>query len=321
MTEHSNPSAGSSDGSTPPTGDSAQAGTGASGYGQPNPGQGQGYPSDPAQGQPGQSSGQPDYGQQGYGQQGYGQQGYGQQGYGQDGYPPPSQGQPGYDQQGYGQPGPPQGYDAQAPGQQGYGQQPGYGQQGYGQAEYGQPSYGQPGYGQQGYAPSVGYGQAGYGQLALRNDYASWGKRVGAYLIDFIPALVGQAIFFVGYFSLIANMARASQTGTVSSAGSVPMVIGLIIMLAAIGWQIYNRWIVGGRTGQSWGKRVLKISLVSEETGQPIGPLNAFLRDLLHFLDGIFYVGFLWPLWDERKQTFSDKIMKTAVVDQPQRQP
>jgi uncharacterized RDD family membrane protein YckC len=316
MTEHSNPSAGSSDGSTPPTGDSAQAGTGASGYGQPNPGQGQGYPSDPAQGQPGQSSGQPDYGQQGYGQQGYGQQGYGQ-----DGYPPPSQGQPGYDQQGYGQPGPPQGYDAQAPGQQGYGQQPGYGQQGYGQAEYGQPSYGQPGYGQQGYAPSVGYGQAGYGQLALRNDYASWGKRVGAYLIDFIPALVGQAIFFVGYFSLIANMARASQTGTVSSAGSVPMVIGLIIMLAAIGWQIYNRWIVGGRTGQSWGKRVLKISLVSEETGQPIGPLNAFLRDLLHFLDGIFYVGFLWPLWDERKQTFSDKIMKTAVVDQPQRQP
>jgi uncharacterized RDD family membrane protein YckC len=97
----------------------------------------------------------------------------------------------------------------------------------------------------------------------------------------------------------------------------VPMIIGFVVMLASIGWQIYNRWITAGRTGQSLGKRVLKISLISEETGQPIGALNAFLRDLVHILDGFAYVGFLWPLWDEKKQTFSDKIMKTVVVDQP----
>ena len=47
----------------------------------------------------------------------------------------------------------------------------------------------------------------------------------------------------------------------------------------------------------------------------PIGPLNAFLRDLLHTLDGFAYVGYLWPLWDAKRQTFADKIMKTVVVD------
>ena len=92
------------------------------------------------------------------------------------------------------------------------------------------------------------------------------------------------------------------------------MLIGLAIMFLATGWTIYNRWLVGGRTGQSLGKRVTKIRLVSELTDAPIGPMNAFLRDLVHILDGMAYVGFLWPLWDDKRQTFADKIMRTVVV-------
>jgi uncharacterized RDD family membrane protein YckC len=92
------------------------------------------------------------------------------------------------------------------------------------------------------------------------------------------------------------------------------MIIGMVIMVAALGWTIYNRWITAGRTGQSLGKRITEISLISEETGRPIGALNAFLRDLVHILDGFAYIGYLWPLWDEKKQTFSDKLMKTIVV-------
>jgi uncharacterized RDD family membrane protein YckC len=26
-------------------------------------------------------------------------------------------------------------------------------------------------------------------------------------------------------------------------------------------------------------------------------------------------VGYLWPFWDDKKQTFADKIMRTIVVD------
>ena len=71
--------------------------------------------------------------------------------------------------------------------------------------------------------------------------------------------------------------------------------------------------MIAGRTGQSLGKRVTKIRLIGEETQAPIGARNAFIRDLVHILDWLTVVGYLW-LWDDEKQTFADKIMKTIVV-------
>jgi uncharacterized RDD family membrane protein YckC len=93
------------------------------------------------------------------------------------------------------------------------------------------------------------------------------------------------------------------------------MIVGTVLSLVALGWQIYNRWVLAGRTGQSVGKRVLKMVLIGDGTGRPIGVLNAFLRDLVHILDGFAYIGYLWPLWDEKRQTFADKLMRTIVVD------
>ena len=88
-----------------------------------------------------------------------------------------------------------------------------------------------------------------------------------------------------------------------------------VFEILAIALWGYNRWFVGGPTGQSWGRRALGIRLVSEETGQPIGATNSFVRDLAHLLDWIpCFIGYLWPLWDQKKQTFADKIIKTVVV-------
>jgi hypothetical protein len=57
------------------------------------------------------------------------------------------------------------------------------------------------------------------------------------------------------------------------------------------------------------------ITLLGEETGQPIGAGMAFVRDLAHILDSLpFYLGWLWPLWDGKRQTFADKVVKTVVV-------
>jgi uncharacterized RDD family membrane protein YckC len=88
----------------------------------------------------------------------------------------------------------------------------------------------------------------------------------------------------------------------------------LVFWLASLGYTVWNRWIMGGQ-GQSIGKKVVGMRLLSEETGQPIGTLNAFLRDICHFVDGIIcYVGYLFPLWDAKRQTLADKIMRTVVV-------
>ena len=77
-----------------------------------------------------------------------------------------------------------------------------------------------------------------------------------------------------------------------------------------------------GRTGQSWGKQVLNLRLVRMADGQPMGGGMCFLRDLLHILDALLcYLGFLWPIWDARRQClFSDKIMNTVVLAGAERQ-
>jgi uncharacterized RDD family membrane protein YckC len=216
-----------------------------------------------------------------------------QQSWGEGGWPQSTPPRGGYDQQG--------GYD-----------QPGYDQSGYGRsgpyAEPGQPygspsqAYGTPNqaYGQTptGYQPSPTsqYPAGGYGYS--QPPYASWLTRVGAYLVDALPVWVLLAI----------GAALAGHGG--AGAG-----IGIIFYLAALGWIGYNRWYRAGTTGQSLGKSATNVRLSNEQTGAPIGAGLAFLRDLAHIVDAIIcYVGFLFPLWDGKRQTLADKIVGTVVV-------
>lgn len=199
------------------------------------------------------------------------------------------------------QPPPPYGQQPPPPyGQPDYGQQPPpppYGQPQYGQQPYGQPGYGQP------------YGQPAYGVPS--GGYASWLQRVLAYLIDAM-------ILFVAYLPVLVGDAlttNASDTGNASGVGILLIVIGAIASIAVFVW---NVCLKGGRTGYTVGKGVLGIRLISESTGQPIGAGMAFVRQITHLLDSIpCYLGYLWPLWDGKRQTFADKILKTIVVNQP----
>lgn len=248
------------------------------------------YP--PNQGQPyGQ---QPNYGQ---GQQpGYGQQ---QPGYGQQ---QPSYGQP--QQPSYGQPQQPS--YGQQPQQPSYGQQPqqpSYGQQpqSYGQPQ--SPAYGQPAYG----TPQGGGYGGGYG---APQEYASWFHRVGATLVDglVVAPFSILAVLLGGTFSTEIDPATGLSTPSSPNA--------LYFIFLALGGllAIYNQVWLQGRTGQSWGKKALGIKLISENDGQPIGPLLVFVRSIVHILDAPCYIGYLWPIWDDKNQTFADKIMKTVVV-------
>ena len=127
-------------------------------------------------------------------------------------------------------------------------------------------------------------------------NYANWGQRAGAYLIDIAPNIV---LAIIGAIFL-----------------RVAFILYFLFLLASLAWTIYNRWITMGRTGQSLGKRTLNQKLISEASGQPIGAGMAFVRDLAHIVDSVIcYVGWLFPLWDAKRQTIADKIMSTVVVD------
>ena len=59
---------------------------------------------------------------------------------------------------------------------------------------------------------------------------------------------------------------------------------------------------------------MLGLRTVKAETGQPIGGGMGIVRAIAHIVDQIpCYLGFLWPLWDDKRQTFADKILGTVV--------
>ncbi|MFF7966183.1 RDD family protein [Streptomyces sp. NPDC007903] len=178
--------------------------------------------------------------------------------------------------------------------QQGYGQPQ---QPGYPQAPQGVPP--QPGYGYP-QAPPVpqqgGYGypqQPGYGYQ--QPQYANWGMRFLSRLIDSLLYLVPYILVMVG------------------GAKSIPalMIIGYIALIGLFVWQVIQE----GKTGQTVGKKVVGTRTLKEETGQPLGGGMAFVRQLAHFIDGLpCYLGYLWPAWDSKRQTFSDKVCGSIVI-------
>jgi len=143
-----------------------------------------------------------------------------------------------------------------------------------------------------------------YGAPGLVAPYAEWPLRVGATVVDvacnFGVILVGAIIAVI--LSHVAN-----------ALGTAFLILTYLAAFAFVIWQL----VVQGQTGQTIGKRVLSIRLVAETTGQPIGPGLSIGRAFLHAVDGIpCYLGYLWPLWDGKKQTFADKILHTVVLRQ-----
>lgn len=144
-------------------------------------------------------------------------------------------------------------------------------------------------------SPSPGYGDPTPGPLA------DWGTRVVSTLID---GAITTAV-------LIAGLILAFILGLISTAlGFLVGLLGYLVSIAASFYFIY----LTGACGQSPGKKLMGIKVVNEETGQVIGGGMGIVRGLAHFLDGIFFIGYLFPLWDPKRQTFADKIIKTVVL-------
>jgi uncharacterized RDD family membrane protein YckC len=207
---------------------------------------------------------------------------------------------------------------------------------------YGEPSpyggtvpqdpYGAPPASPSGGAPANPYGAPG-GQYGSGNaqpfghprdafaasGYASWISRVAASLIDGLLGAVAGLPLWIGYGILAANTTTSTDANGVKTAhvhgGAGPVILILFGVLTSAAFWIWNVCIKQGRTGATIGKGVLSIRLLGY-SGQPIGAGLSFVRQLAHILDSLAcYIGWLWPLWDARKQTFADKIMSTVVVN------
>lgn len=174
-----------------------------------------------------------------------------------------------------------------------------------------QPAYGQP----------AAYGQPGYGQSVVPSgNYAAWGSRVGASILDALIGLAVAAIpLIIGIVILSQGTVTEDANGFVTDTDINPLAfvfMGLGYILA-FAFGIWNQIIKQGKTGQTIGKGILGIKLIGEATGQPLGAGTTFIRQLCHVADSVCAIGYLWPLWDAKSQTFADKIMSSVVVQAP----
>ena len=142
--------------------------------------------------------------------------------------------------------------------------------------------------------PPPGYVAYGQHQPAGHGAYAGFWIRFLAALVDGI--LLGIATSFVG---AILGLDGNGING-------LNLVAGVI----------YFGLLEGGTTGQTLGKRVCNIRVIDANTGQAgIGVGRAIGRYFARWLSAIvLLLGYLWMLWDPKKQTWHDKLVSSIVV-------
>jgi uncharacterized RDD family membrane protein YckC len=97
-----------------------------------------------------------------------------------------------------------------------------------------------------------------------------------------------------------------------STAGQTALSVSILVALAFVVWNYGYRQ---GTTGSSIGKSIMRFKVVGEKTGQPIGFGMSIVRQIAHIADGIICgIGYLFPLWDGKRQTIADKIMTTVCL-------
>ena len=143
-------------------------------------------------------------------------------------------------------------------------------------------------------------------------ELADFGVRFAAWLLDtLVIMVVGFVVVGIGTTVLVLS---ASSSGDPSAVGY--LVFGLTIFLAVI--VTIGYWVLfeGGRHGQTIGKWAMGIRVTGEDRASTIGYGRAAGRALVkQFLSGaIFYIGFLWMLWDAENRTWHDYLASTRVV-------
>lgn len=175
------------------------------------------------------------------------------------------------------------------------------------------PQYGGPP--QPGWPPGSQYSHP----LATAS-YAGWWRRVGAYWIDatILSVALGAVQVFVSLLAprgepeLCEVGGQIRMCETVTDAGAAMILMAIVLVVA--GYVAYYA-VLEGRRGQTIGKMAVSIRVVDADTGGPVGIGRGIGRFFARILSSLpLMLGYLWPLWDKRKQTFHDKLVNCCVI-------
>ncbi len=147
---------------------------------------------------------------------------------------------------------------------------------------------------------------------------ASYGRRVAAFVVDYLLAAALPLPFVVPWYLSVLDASRRIAAGDIGVvAPTPPATVGLGLFLAFVLGIV--QWWLGGTRGFTIGKRLLGIRVLDELTGQPIGMGRYLLRQIVLGATGAVVVGYLSPLFDPsgRLRGWHDRAASSAVTEAP----
>ncbi len=173
--------------------------------------------------------------------------------------------------------------------------------------------------------PSFPGGVPAQGASVAGGQLGGLGARFASLIVDgfiqLLMALPFAAVAVVGFVKAFENCDtiesaddfEISCTGDQLQAGwlivgILASIVGLLVVL-----YLYARWLGKGATP---AMKMFNLRLVDVNTGAPVGTGRAFGRMLFAtFISGqICALGYLWALWDKRRQTWHDLVISSVVV-------
>jgi Mce-associated membrane protein len=128
---------------------------------------------------------------------------------------------------------------------------------------------------------------------------AGWELRAAALAVDVLPGL-----------AVVTTMALVWLTVPPQSLWwwvSISVLVGAALVT------MVNRAALPAILGWSLGRALFGLEVVRPD-GTAVGVGRLMSRELAHLLDTLSgCIGWLWPLWDPRKRTFADVLLRTEV--------
>jgi uncharacterized RDD family membrane protein YckC len=148
---------------------------------------------------------------------------------------------------------------------------------------------------------------------------ASWGSRLGAYVIDLLVLIIPLGIVSTLVYTALVD-SDTSAWGWIGA--SILVALG-----AAAVWLLYAPLLMmrqGARNGQTLGKQMVGIRVV-RDSGEPMGFGWAALREVVvknlavNIASSIipfipWFLDYFWPLWDDENRALHDMVVSTHVV-------
>lgn len=168
--------------------------------------------------------------------------------------------------------------------------------------------------------PAMSYATHGAAGFDAPMQYATWGQRALGYLVD-LGAYFGVSILLYAV-TLLPMFLLGGIGGDPGSAVSVFALLGIgLFGLLSLGFYIYNEIYLRSTRGATIGQGVAGLKTVTA-TGELPSMGSTLLRFVVKFglaaipcLSVILtLVDYLFPIWDEKKQTIHDKAAGTFVI-------